>query len=605
MPKTSLQDFIQNRQLLALKLSSGEIGGLFTKKISVPLGCVGLALFADGAVSLFAEGKEVSGKFDLVLVKVGDCQIRFGFADLRSTDGFPVGCNLLIVTSIAVTRADLLKDFTRTLFSHPGVYAATDLKTSLQPEVRKLLSTFISGQKAVDLHKRDRFKDVEGSLAAALERHLFDTGVRLERIVEVAFQSPDHEKSVAAEAKRSEDLQREKDKIDKKEERVKRLASFLQEQSVQDLLAKIPDDRLKGLLYAKLMSDDAMQLTAQDLLAKAGSVGGDMVQHLYKAMEGLLGAGHGVNPDEMLPENAENILVALGSKVLALDPDKGTVLNEWAFKDPLRSVRSVDLSAGSAILAGSKRGLHAIIGGNTHEFPLPDDRQPKGGVNSIAANADRLYATHSEYGVARWDATRPGTPAEILFEDLTKKHKTTRAAQVAAGYLLFATGPTVYAVALGNGMHPIAYASPIDGPVTSVVCGAGTIFAGTESGAIVSWRLGEPDKPDVVTRKRDAIVNLRVAKVCSIPHLFYTTKDYAVRARVIGQNLETSYDSGGLTVGALDAASNILAASDASGRRVLVWKAASPAKPIAEIDASKLSEKPVLDLWLKKSKVTP
>ena len=169
---------------------------------------------------------------------------------------------------------------------------------------------------------------------------------------------------------------------------------------------------------------------------------------------------------------------------------------------------------------------------------------------------------------------------------------------------LVATGPSVYAVALGNGMHPIAYGSSVDSPVTSLVCGAGTLFAGTESGAIVSWQLGEPDKPTTLVRKRDPIVNLRVAKVCSIPHLFYTTKDYAVRARVIGQNLETSYDSGGATVGVLDAASNLVAASDSAGRHLMLWRAGSPGKPDTDIDASKFSDKPVLDLQMRKSKVT-
>jgi hypothetical protein len=604
MAKVNIPEFLQNRNLLALKISSSEIGGLFTKKFTVPLGTVGLALFADGAITHFPEGKEVQGKFDLVLVKVGDIQVKFGFTDLRSSDGFTIGANLGILTSISTTRADLLKDFTRTLFTFPGVYAATDLKANLAPEAKKIVGDFVKTQAAADLHKRDRFADVERTLSDALERHLFGTGIRLERVQEIAFAAPEYEKHAAAVAKRTEDDRREKEKVEKKEERVKRLAAFLQEQSVQDLLAKIPDDRLKGLLYAKLMEDDSMTLSAQELLNKAGSVGGDMVQHLYKAMEGLLGGGHGVNPDEIEPENAEHILLAAGPKVFMIDSETGRVEKDFTFREALRSVRSVTLDK-PAILAGSKRAVHAVLDGKEIvDFPLPDDRQPKGGVNAIAAHGRKLFATHSEFGVARWDAAKPGEPAEILFEDLTKKYKTTRAAQIGAGYLLFATGPSVYAVALGNGMHPIAYNSAVDSPVTSVVCGAGTLFAGTESGAIVSWKLGEPDKPAVLVRKKESIVNLRVAKVCSIPHLFYTTKDYAVRARVIGQNLETAYDTAGATVGVLDAASNFVAAGDAAGRRLLIWKAASPAQPIADIDAGRFADKPVLDLTMIKTKVT-
>ena len=100
-----------------------------------------------------------------------------------------------------------------------------------------------------------------------------------------------------------------------------------------------------------------------------------------------------------------------------------------------------------------------------------------------------------------------------------------------------------------------------------------------------------------------SVINLRLASVCSIPHLFYSTKDLSVRARVIGQNLETSYESGGSSVGVLDAASDLVCASDAAGRRVLLWKVTAPAQPAFDLDMAAYSEKPILDLWMKKTRV--
>jgi hypothetical protein len=581
MGKTSLGDFLQNRNFLALKIPSSEMSGLFIKKFVIPMNTVGLALFADGAVSLFDEGKEVSGKFDLVLAKVGDIHLRFGFVDLRSGDAFPVSATLGLVVSIATSRADLFKDFTKVLFNFPGVYSTAELKTHLTPEIRKVVSDFVAAQQAVDLHKRDRFRDVEKLVATSLERHLFGAGVRLERSVECAFSAPEFENRIAAEAKREDDARREREKIEQQKERMKQLAELFKDPSVRDLLAKAPDERVKRQLYAKLME---------------GGVGDDLVA----AIGELLGAG----ADELEPETAEAIYLAAGTKVAVLDCEKGQVQREFAFRDQLRSVRCLDTGAGPTVLAGSKRTVHVIAPGrdDPQDFPLPGDRAPKGGVNAVAAHGDHLYATHSEYGVARWEAAKPGAEGEFLFADLTRKHKTTRGVQVAGGFLIFATGPTVYAVALGNGMHPIAYETSVDSPVTGLAAGGGSVYAGTEGGAIVSWRLGEPSKPEVLVRKRDPIVNLRLAKVCSIPHLFYTTKDYAVRARVIGQNLETSYESGGPTVGVLDAASNVVAATDGAGRKVLVWRSASPGRPLATVDAGRISEKPVLDLWMKKTK---
>ena len=234
------------------------------------------------------------------------------------------------------------------------------------------------------------------------------------------------------------------------------------------------------------------------------------------------------------------------------------------------------------------------------EYPLPEGRSVKGGVNSIAASGPSIFATHSEFGLANWRADRPGEPAELLFEGLTKPHRTTRAVQVHGERLLFASGQHVYVAPVDAGEPPLKYVSSIESPVTCIASAARTLFAGTESGAIVCWKVDAPDQPVVLVRQREGIVNLRLAKICAIPHLIYSTRDLSVRARVIGQNLETSYESGGAAIGVLDAASDLIAASDSDGRRVLLWRATTPSKPHRAIDVWKQSEKPVLDIWMKK-----
>lgn len=603
MPKASLQDFLQDRNLLAMKFSSRDLSGLFTKRFTVPMNTIGMALFPDGAVSLFTEGREVAGKFELLLAKVGDVHLRLTFEDLRSQDGFPVHGTVGLIVQIATGQADLLKDFSRTLFNFPGTYGAGDLKATLAPELRKTLAVFASGQEASALHKRDRFREVDALLAPALERLLFGAGIVLRKVVEIAFTSEGWSTRAAADARRHEDEERERALLQKKEDRVKRLASFLQEQSVQDLLAKIPDDRLKGVLYAKLMEDENVRLSAKDLIEKAGQVGGDMVGHIYRAMEGLLGSGAAISPSALDPDNADLLLVVAGTKVFALDIDKGEVVREYSFRDPLRSVRLASLPAGESLLAGCRSSVQAAAVGSDGaiaEYPLPSGRNPKGGVNAVAAHGGSIFATHSEFGLARWAADRPGSEAELLFGDLTSSHKTTRAVQVDDGRLFFVSGPRVYAAALGNGLKAVEYVDEDDTPVTALAAGAGALFAGTEGGRILTWKLDEPDKPVTLVRVKDGISNLRLAVICGIPHLLYTTKGYSVRARVLGQNLETAYETGGTPVAALDACSNLIAAVETSGRRVLVWRAASPARPALSVDASRWTGKPVLDLWLRK-----
>src|SRR5262249_56896208 len=102
--------------------------------------------------------------------------------------------------------------------------------------------------------------------------------------------------------------------------------------------------------------------------------------------------------------------------------------------------------------------------------------------------------------------------------------------------------------------------------------GGGRICAGPETGWMVCGRVDAPDQRGVRVGKREPIVNLRLARICAIPHLIYSARDLSVRARVIGQNLETSYESLGAPIGVLDAASDPICATEGDGRPALLWE---------------------------------
>ena len=57
MARLTLSEFLNNRSLLAIKVSSSDLGGFFRKAITIPLHTVGLALFHDGT-SAARSGKE-------------------------------------------------------------------------------------------------------------------------------------------------------------------------------------------------------------------------------------------------------------------------------------------------------------------------------------------------------------------------------------------------------------------------------------------------------------------------------------------------------------------------------------------------------------------
>jgi hypothetical protein len=604
MAKLTLSDFLNDRNLLAIKISSHDLGGFFRKAITVPLNTAGLALFHDGTSALFAEGQEVSGRFDLVLAKRGSSTVRLSFADLRTSDGLGLSASTSLTLELATSRLDLFRDFCRAFFNFPGTFSLQDLKSQLAPELRRLLGLYAAGRPASELHRVDPSATLSPRLHEDLERFLFDGGVRAGRILELSLVSKEYEERHASEKRRADEQRRSAEVLEKKEARLRRLAGILKDQDVQSVLTKMPDDKLKGLLYAKLMEDDSVQLTAEELVSKAKDCGEEVVQVIYKAMETLLSNGASVSPEEITTATVERIYAATGNKVLEFDPDGGLQSRVYTFKDPLRSVRSADSPRGAFLVGGSKRGVSTVRLDDTLEvleYPLPAGGPVRGGVNSVAMTGDAIYATHSEFGLARWQADRPGDRPDMIYEELTRRNKTTRAVQMQEGRLLFASGRHVYSAPADASGEPVKYVSSIESPVTCVAAAARTVFAGTENGSIVCWKASDPDQPVVLVRKREPIVNLRLARICGIPHLIYSARDLSVRARVIGQNLETSYESDGAPIGVLDAASDVICASDGDGRRLLLWKSTAPSKPVRAVDIWKHSDKPVLDLWMKKT----
>lgn len=604
MARLTLSEFLNDRNLLAIKISSHDLSGFFRKSITIPLHTAGLALFTDGTSALFSEGREVTGHFDLVLAKCGGSQVRLVFGDLKTSDGMALTATATMTLEVATSRLDLFRDFCRAFFNFPGTYSVQDLKGQIAPEVRRLLSVFMAERKAAELHRTDHAGSLGPHLQENLDRFLFDGGVRTLKILELSQISKEFEERHASEKRRVDEQRRSAEVMDKKEERLRRLAGILRDQDVQSLLTKVPDEKLKGLLYAKLMEDDSVQLTAEELVSKAKDCGEEVVQVIYKAMETLLSNGASIARDEVQTSTADRIFAATGNKVLELDADGGLQQRVYTFKDPLRSVRSLESARGAFLVGGSKRGVSTVRLDDTMEvleYPLPPGGPVRGGVNSVAMSGDAIFATHSEYGIARWQADRPGDEPDMIYEEITRRSKTTRAVQMQDNRLLFASGSHVYAAPPDAATPPLKYVSSIESPVTCVAAAARTIFAGTESGSIVCWKLDAPDQPVVLVRKREPIVNLRLARICAIPHLIYSTRDLSVRARVIGQNLETSYETDGAAIGVLDASSDLICATDADGRRLLLWKATSPSKPARSIELWKQSDKPVLDLWMKKT----
>jgi hypothetical protein len=178
MAKLTLSEFLGNHDLLAIRISPENLAGFFRKAVTVPLNTTGLALFADGTGGLFDAGCDISGTFDLVLVKGGEVRLRLLFPDLKTSDGFTLSATADFSVEIATGRLDLFRDFCRTLFPFPGTFKRQDLEDHLAPEVRRILGAYAAARSVAELHRTDLTGPLGSLFQGRLERFLFDAAIR-------------------------------------------------------------------------------------------------------------------------------------------------------------------------------------------------------------------------------------------------------------------------------------------------------------------------------------------------------------------------------------------------------------------------------------------
>lgn len=614
--KPTLQEFLLNRNLVAVRLGPDDMPGMFQRRLTIPANTAAIAAYEDGSTVYLAEGHEVSGRCDLVIAKDGLLELKMIFPDLKTSDGYSINATCGAAVRVLADRPDLFKDFVRGPMQGQSSYSTSDLKAMMGRELKRILTDFVTRFSADELNRKGAVGDFEERFSVAVERFLFGTGVKYERFLDVSFASHEFEQAQEERRQRDAEDKASQARLRKKEDRIQRIAGVIQDESLQGILAKVDDEKVRAIIYAKMMEDDAVDLDAEDLVARLGSGGEEVIELLHRTLVNLTGRGAEMPVEPVPVERAERFYLATGSKVIEVDPQRPSdTPREYEFPSPLRSVRPAKTMYGDSILGGGKTSVMLLTpspDGDGSEpafldFPLPRGGRPRGGFNAIAAYQRWIFATHSEYGLSAWDANQPGDPATILMRDVTAKSKTTRAVAQVTGGVVFASGPDVYRVTVPEPAESleeieiVRYPSNMDSPITTVTASKHFIFAGTAAGAILCWRKDEPEDLQVVVRRKDPIASVHIASINGIPHLLYSSHDLSVHARVIGQNLETSYDAGGSSVAFMVGAADRICALDSSGMHLMVWKTGQPARPSDTVDCWRFAQKPALDLWIKKT----
>lgn len=600
-----IQDWLSNREMFARRVSSSEVLGLLKRSFTVPANTIA-SVVENGARRVAKGGEQLAGRFDAVLIKTQEMPVAFQVAGLRSRDGYGMNAGVRLTLQLESFEADRVEDFCRNFTAANASTSAEDLRSYLAVDVKRALSEYISSHDAADLQNAAASSEVEGGLRRALEGPLFGKGLNFRKLMELEFHSDSFEKA-RDDARRQNEKIREHEAVlldqQRREEKLKSLVGLMKSADAQEVFREIRDERVKSLLYAKLMESDLKDLSSEDLRSKLNQWGDDLIGVVLKAYSALAETPEG--PAESgKTEKLARVIVTAGSRVLLFDPSDFTGscrLIDAGFN--LRSAR-IHLSGGKPLIfAGGKRQISAIDPATTHAvaaYPLPQEKKPKGGVNASAVWKNRMFATHSELGLIEWDLSKPNVPGLTIHADLTALAATVRAATTTAdGWLYFASGRTVYGVDLDKGTPPVAFAPQTPSGVTAIAVGERLIVAGCGSGnegALSIWDRRDPSRAVGVIRRNAPIGSVRLTSIGGVPHMLFTCRDHGVTARVLGQTLETHYDAGEHSVILAEGGSDHVVAVDHNGRFLIAWDAARPAKPRKVIDLNAYTDQAVYDL---------
>ncbi|MBI3272753.1 MAG: hypothetical protein HYZ53_27450 [Planctomycetes bacterium] len=615
MERGDIAAWLSNKECLATRVSSNDLKGLLRKKLAIPAHTVAFVSPSEGKPRLLREGEEATGRFEAVLVKLAELPVRFRFAGLRSKDEVPVDVNATLFIQLHAPDAAHLDEFCKNLFSRGDNYVSSDVTAYLNFDVKKDLAEWIGAREAMALARPQEWNAAEERLKTTLDRSLFGKGLALRKLGELEVDSP--ELRSLRESKRRDLVKLEAHEEDlhdqeRRKEKIEKLVELVQGAQVQKILEGIKDEKARAALYASLVEQDLSRLSPGEATARLGALGDEVLGILLRALGGAMAEE---NPEtgflglEPCPERkCRWFLTVSGMTVFAFTAEDSKPVERFRFEEPLRSARVVRGPDGKELLvAGGKRSI--FVRPVAEETPIqayhfPTGKKPKGGTNSAAVHGDYLFATHSEFGVARWKLSEPGSIAQLVCPEATAGNQTTRGVLVAPdGILYFASGSSVFSVDMKvEPFAPVQHSPQAQGSITGLALGRSLLFAACgdgQEGSVIAWKLGEAQDGKVVLRRTDPILAVRLAKIGGVPHVLFATKDHSLYARVIGQNLETTYDAGEYLVSMIEGSSDLLCGVDQTGMHVLFWKVTSPKRPLRVLEVSQFSEHPVYDVTLR------
>jgi len=624
MGTLDITGFAASAEGVALKVDSASLPGLLRRSLTVPEGCVAWIRDEDGREAVLAEGESRAGTFTGVLVKTAELAVSFQIDALPCAEGHPVTTGVEVVLEV-VPRAIELKVLLESLLRDRAEAGTQDLRAALLPHVRAALAFFVGARTSEALAKEDLRLVLDAHLKSELRQAAFQTGIDVKEARHPSFFCEEYERRRAREAEALErarftelKAELEKNEVLKKRE-VEELARALQVEGVlKDMAQKTEVDKRRKeedlkryeALYEKLGKDDVKALiflledeklkaelikslvergmTEEQIRARRANDADAKLLARVEELSAKLAALSGARERRIAAggSTTRRVLGAYGKAVVAFDPAaadrRAGPVEVYDFESRglgyLRSVKTVVTRQGPVVLAGAQRGVYLVKEGDpksVKELRFRRDPSGQGGVNACAYFDVHVYATHSELGLSRFDASL-GTQ-EPLFEAVTSRNDSTRGAHVSNdGKLYFASGSEVFRADLVRPDQELAAFRGAGDSITTLVTTATEVIAGTRGGRILRWSATDPTAPrELHIRKAEAIYMLKIAELDGREHLLVGAKDHGLTAVSLETGRALDFRSKE-QIRWVDGASDLVFGVSRSGYVIHVWEAGRP-----------------------------
>lgn len=624
-----LREFGSNQALIAVRIIPEHLSGFLgiRRRYMVPPRTLALVHLAGGNSRTIQAGDYIPQDFDdAILIKDSEVSIPFTFDELLSSNSYAVRLTFRLVVSVNLKNEEAILTFcNRFLGAQDTCYVVT-LKSCLLDTVRERAAEWASLRTADEL--------IKPTAPTALSDHLYDrllvrldeVGLQLRRLDCIEIHCPTRIDEIRIE----ERMQRLRKIEEKKQEfltiAMERLRigvqALVEEEcrkgiSTSSYLDRIPGQAtLRQMLVRELSSRDAV---FEGLITGYESASIPILnRYLDEIVADVLGEIRsriigGVNWSEHLPDKrAIRILLACGRTALLMPPLPSPAnIQTIEFPSSLRSVAISYDGKRPLLLAGARNRIysHDLTGDSAlRTYTFPENITPRGGANSMVIQGKILYATHSEFGVVRWELDSPEKPGTPIFSESTRERPTTRGVCITNdGTLWFSSGSSIFYASPDDADTAFELPGPESDEITSFCITQDSIYASTRGGLIVRWErritksVYHREMPIEIIAENTPIYSLDLVSIGTEVWIVFATRKYGIRALNLQTGFERTYRSGGCGMRLVASASGKVFGLSEDGATLLIWNAERPEAPEHKINLREFDCPGASDLFLEVS----